>query len=127
MDINNLNKGMLFAGRLSEVHEKNLKTYPFLVFDHLDSARLEYDLTKWLDASLYTEGVSPEPFVKYTLVFKTTPPKNFEDLAQILKKTIKTFLFKEVSVIVVIGSNNESAYGITENIADFNGSANKVA
>lgn len=127
MDLKSLNKGMLFAGRLSEIHEKNLKTYPFLVFDHLDTAILDYNLNKWLNASQDNEIIDPEPYVKYILVFETAPPKNFEELASILKRTVKTFLFKEVEVIVSIGGKDESAYGRNEEPATYSRSALKAA
>lgn len=41
-------KGMaalvLSSGRLSEFHEKNLKMYPFIFFENVKEARVDYDL-----------------------------------------------------------------------------------
>jgi hypothetical protein len=42
--LDELNKGALLSGRLSETHVKNLKLFPFVVFDHVDSAEIDYDI-----------------------------------------------------------------------------------
>ena len=101
MNVVELNKGMLLAGRLSEVHVKNLQTYPFLVFDGLlDTAAIDYDITP----ATKQQNTS---FITYNLFFKKDRPENFEELKDTLIKMVKTLFWKDMKVNVFIGDKKD--------------------
>lgn len=55
-DIDSQVKGMaalvLSSGRLSEFHEKNLKTYPLIYFEGVKEVKIDYDLSVRHDAEV---------------------------------------------------------------------------
>jgi len=48
--VKDMAKLVLVSGKISEMHEKNMKMYPFLFFDGVREAKVEYDLSHQADA-----------------------------------------------------------------------------
>lgn len=54
----------MMSGRINEIQEKNIKLYPFVVFDGIKSVSIDYDLdaqseTKRVDYSIVMSGEVP--------------------------------------------------------------------
>ena len=64
--IENHKKMVMMTGNLSDFQLQNLKTWPFLVFDDLESVEINYDFTKLIAEE---ESLSPGS-VQYNLKFK---------------------------------------------------------
>lgn len=102
INLKDLNKGMLLSGRLSEVHVHNLKQYPFLIFDNLESAEINYNLQPLLDRETGS-------YVEYILKFKGRV-KNIQDEAEVLKKMVGVLLSTEVRVDIAYKKNKKLIY-----------------
>jgi len=59
-------KMVIMTGNLSDFQLKNLKTWPFLVFDGLESVEVSYDFTKLIDDA---ETLTPGK-VEFNFTFK---------------------------------------------------------
>ena len=105
INLKDLNKGMLISGRMSEVHIHNLKQYPFLAFENLDSVEISYNVQPLLDR----ESGS---YVEYILKFKKTP-KTLAQGSEILKKMVSVLLSAEVRVDIAYKKGNKLIY-VTE-------------
>jgi hypothetical protein len=59
-DIQNTVRGMaalvLNSNRISEVHEKSMKSYPFIYFDAVSAVKIDYDLTHESNVDLDKEN-----------------------------------------------------------------------
>jgi hypothetical protein len=98
IDLRELNQGMLISGRLSEVHIYNLKQYPFLVFNNIESIEISYNLEPLFDNQ---DGA----YVEYTLKFKSglrkTDAKKIEENSKILRNMVQVLLSKKVRVDIL--------------------------
>jgi hypothetical protein len=98
IDLRELNQGMLISGRLSEVHIYNLKQYPFLVFNNIESIEISYNLEPLFDNQ---DGA----YVEYTLKFKSglkkTDTKKIEENSKILRNMVQVLLSKKVRVDIL--------------------------
>ena len=110
MNLKELNQGVLVSGRLSEVHIHNLRQYPFLVFNNLDSAEISYNLEPLLDNQ---DG----SYVEFVLKFKNRIPKNIKQSAKILSDMVKVLLWKKIHVEVAYKKNKDLVY-VTKQRAD---------
>lgn len=93
-----LTKLMLFFGRVSEVHLNNLKSFPWIYFNHLTSAHLDYDISTKRDGKSlisYDLSISEE---------NDNLPKRFAAL----ESSVRALFWKEMSIKVSI--NGEEKY-----------------
>jgi len=90
--VRELAKLSILTNRISEVHEKNLKAYPFIFFNGVKEASVEYDLERGegnqVSLSLLLNNGADNPFME----------KRFEAL----DTSIKNLFWKEVTVSVKI-------------------------
>jgi hypothetical protein len=103
MNLEELKKGMILSGRLSEIHIHNLKQYPFIAFDGLDSFEMSYNLEQLANNE---DGA----YLEYILKFKKTTPKGIEEKAKILSAMVKVLLWNNVEVRVAYKKNGKIVY-----------------
>lgn len=83
-----LNKLMTFFGRIPETHIKAMESYPFIFFNHVTEAKLDYDIQQ-------VKGVPST--VSYDLILSQENDlldKRFQGL----EKAIKDLFWKEVGL-----------------------------
>jgi hypothetical protein len=94
--LDDLKKMVLITGRLSDVHEKTLKTAPFIFFDHLEKVEISHDIETNSSGSL--PGSSR---VMFTLSFKDGYETDLQkERTQALINTVHTILWPEVKVSI---------------------------
>jgi hypothetical protein len=91
--VRELAKLSILSNRISEVHEKNLKAYPFIFFNGVKEANVDYDLER---------GGKNNVTFSLTLVENADNP-SMEKRYEALDTSIKNLFWKEVSIAVVIG------------------------
>jgi hypothetical protein len=95
--LNDLKRGILLTGRLSEVHVKTLQAVPFIFFDEVGSVSISYDIST--DTSGAMPGLGSK--IAFVISFKGDyQPDLLKDRVAALKNTVKTILWPEVKVIV---------------------------
>ena len=87
-DLKNL---MMFFGRVPEIHVKNLQSAPFIYFDGVKEAKLDYDL----------DTKSKNWFVKYDLTLEKEADY-LKDRIQGLETAIRLLFWKEVKLILLM-------------------------
>src|ERR1035437_7039112 len=90
--IRELAKLSILSNRISEVHEKNLKAYPFIFFNGVKNAKVNYDLER---------GSKNHVEFDITLEEDTLNPI-MERRLEVLDKSVKNLFWKEVSISVVL-------------------------
>ena len=87
----------ILSNRISEVHKKNMKSYPYIVFNGFVSADVDYDLER-----------GNKNFVSYNITLKTDADNPFmEKRLDALDKSIKNLFWKEVGVIIKINGEKK--------------------
>jgi hypothetical protein len=98
----------IFSGRINEIQEKNLKAYPFIFFNAINSANIDYDLNKY-----DTEGRSKERRVTYVLQLDESANDNWDKRFKALKDAVRTLFWKDLTVRVSV--NGKLAYESEKN------------
>lgn len=93
-DLRNL---MMFFGRVPETHVKNLQSQPFIYFDGVKEANVDYDL----------DTKAKSWFVKYDLTLDKEPDF-LTERSKGLEKAIRLLFWKEVVLHIAI--NNKEVY-----------------
>jgi hypothetical protein len=99
----------IISNRISEVHEKNMKTYPFIFFDGVKDVKIDYDLSNKanIDESDYKQLRVNTPtanhFVKYYLTINPeTQNQNMDRRLTAIESAIRTLFWKNVTVFIYI-------------------------
>jgi len=90
--IRELAKLSILSNRISEIHEKNLKAYPFIFFNGVKEAAIDYELER-----------GQKNHVKFVLTLKDgqeTP--SLEKRLSALDQSVKNLFWKEVSTSVIM-------------------------
>lgn len=96
-ELKDLYKGCVLTGRLSEVHIKNMQTYPFGAFDGVTEVATSYDIV--LDPSQELMGKKSK--VKYEVKTAAHLSQEEKDIGtSFLKKSLSVIFFQDVSVEV---------------------------
>ena len=95
--IQDLTKLVLFSGRISEVHVKNLKSFPWIFFNFLKEAKLDYGFAKTKEE---------ESFVHYSLKIEGEND-HLEKRYKALESAVRTLFWKEVKLQVTINGKEE--------------------
>ena len=88
--LNELNSLGIFSGRISEVHIKNLEVFPFIYFNGVTKAEIDYDVAQAKDKASY---------IHYDLTIHEENDmleKRFEGL----EKAVRALFWKEMSLKV---------------------------
>ncbi len=99
IDLRELNQGMLISGRLSEVHIHNLKQYPFLVFNGIESIEISYNIQPLFDNQ---DGSYVEYVLKLKGGSKKISSKKIEESSAMLTNMVQVLLSKKVRVDILL-------------------------
>ena len=90
--VRELAKLSILSNRISEVHEKNLKAYPFIFFNGVKEANVDYDLER-----------GSKNHVSFTLKIESDGTNSpLDKRLEALDKSVKNLFWKEVSISVVL-------------------------
>lgn len=93
--IQDLNKLVMFSGRLSEVHIKNMKSFPWIFFNDLKEFKLDYSIgTKRGETSLVVYDLSID-----------TDVDNLDKRAKALESAVRSLFWKETSIALSINGH----------------------
>lgn len=95
----------ILSGKISDLHEKNLKLYPYIYFEKVSSVEIEYDLSHHHNIQEDHENnkiVLNKPIVNqlisYYLILDESANDNLENRYLALAKSVKTLLWKDIKV-----------------------------
>lgn len=96
--LQDLKKMVILTGEISSVHEKTLKTAPFIFFDDLAEVSLSYDIKTSADAS--TPGLGSR--ISYTLSLPEDISSDpiLDKRVDALKKTVQALLWDDVEISI---------------------------
>ncbi|MEM4601887.1 MAG: hypothetical protein QW808_03195 [Desulfurococcaceae archaeon] len=98
--LEDLKKGVILSGRLSELHYNNLKMYPFIFFDGLKKCEMILNINT-------DPNTSAPSVISYILFFnKKKRNDNMKVRCDALKQSVKTLLWDDVQVEVYVNSIN---------------------
>ena len=107
--VKDMAKLVLVAGKISDVHEKNMKMYPLIYFDGVKEARIHYDLSHQADAlvdkenNLTINAPARSNIVNYDLtMYPGAKNENMDKRFAALEASIRTLFWKDVIVEVII-------------------------
>jgi hypothetical protein len=90
----------VLANRINEIQEKNLKTYPFVFFNDILSARIEFDLSKVNDDGLMNHS---DHHVTYFLrLDEETNREHLDKRFFALTNAVRTLFWTDLNVRVNI-------------------------
>lgn len=91
--IQELNKLIMFSGKISEIHVKNLQSFPFIFFNGLVEAKLDY--------SVSTGNSDSQTIFNYDLTIDGEND-NMDKRYKALESAIRNLFWKEAKVKVMI-------------------------
>jgi hypothetical protein len=104
----------IFSNKISDVQEKNLKTWPFVFFEGVKSVMIDYDLQRIDDITLDDKNLSinkprSNNYVKYTLMIdENVSNSNIERRYSALESSVRGLFWKNVVVEIVF--NDRTVY-----------------
>ncbi len=107
--VKDMAKLVMVSGKLSEMHEKNMKTYPLIFFNGVKEAKVEYDVSHKAnalvdkDSNLTVTAPTRNNFVSYHLkIEENADNPNMERRYAALEASIKTLFWKDIKVEIHI-------------------------
>jgi hypothetical protein len=92
----------ILSNRISEVHEKNLRAYPFIFFNGIKEANVDYELER-----------GSKNHVKFNLSLNSGADNpNLEKRFEALDKSVKNLFWKEVTISIAL--DGKDVYPITK-------------
>lgn len=108
--VKDMAKLVLVSGKISEIHEKNMKLYPLIYFDGVKEVRIDYDLSHKADAlvdranNLTINAPYRNNIVTYHLTIdENVKNDNLDKRFAALEASIRTLFWKDVIVEVFMG------------------------
>ena len=98
--IGDLTKLMLFFGKVSEVHIRNLQSYPYIFFNELKECKLDY--------SIATVDKSEPTTFSYDLILNLESNDRLEKRYSALESAVRKLFWKEAQIKVSI--NGKEVY-----------------
>jgi hypothetical protein len=113
--IKDMAKLVLVAGKISDVHVKNMQMYPLIYFDGVKEARIDYDLSHQADAlvdkdnNLTINAPTRSNIVSYDLIMVEGAVNDMLDRRfAALEASIRTLFWKDV--ILQVSMDGKSVY-----------------
>jgi hypothetical protein len=107
-ELENLRRGVILSGQLSEIHVKTLKMLPFIFFDEVETVEIDYDIKTIKDEPV--RGLDPiynDSSIKFTISFKDLEKTDttydidlLDKRLHALTKSVHTLLWPQVSIVV---------------------------
>lgn len=104
--VKDMAKLVLVSGKISEIHEKNMKMYPLIYFNGVTEVKIDYDLSHKADALVDNKNnlTIKAPFrnnvVSYNLTIDESIQKDLDKRFSALEASIRTLFWKDVVVEV---------------------------
>jgi hypothetical protein len=115
--VKDMAKLVLVSGKISEIHEKNMKMYAFVFFNDVKEVKIDYDLSHEADALVDKQNnltiKAPKRSNSVTYHLTVNPATNTEQdhmdkRFSALEASIRTLFWRDVIVEVMI--NEKSVY-----------------
>lgn len=110
--VKDMAKLVVASNRISEVHEMNLKTYPFIFFEQITEAKIDYDLYVRHDVDLDGKNnlTIKKPLtnchVSYYLTLNEDANKtNLQRRFETLENSVRALFWKDLSVEIYFNDN----------------------
>lgn len=107
--VSGLTKLVIASGRLSEIHEKNLKAYPFIFFEQVSEVKIDYDVSVQHDVDVDKESnltiKKPKQacHVTYYLTLNEAPNKSgLKRRIETIQNSVKALFWKDLNVNVYL-------------------------
>jgi len=97
--LEDMKKITILTGEISNVHEKSLLTWPYVVFDHVKDVEIKYDLSKSAQLDLGYNSV--EFFVTLSEQGRQNID-NFEKRCETLKEWTESMLWSGIEIKVYV-------------------------
>jgi hypothetical protein len=94
--LNELNSLGVLSGRLSEIHLENLKAFPFIYYNGVLEAKLEYDIYNKQDGT----------YIRYDLTLSEENDQ-LDKRFRALEVAIKALFWKDMALKVSINGNEQ--------------------
>lgn len=93
--LDDLKKGVIFSGRISEVHVQNMSKLPFIFFDNLEEVKVSHDISP--------ESTVIGSHIAITLKFKEGMQQqdNLKHRTEALVKSLQYIFWKDLEVTVI--------------------------
>jgi hypothetical protein len=95
--LQDMKKITMLTGEISNIHEKSLLTWPYIVFDNIKNVEIKYDLTK---SSKLDLGYNLVEFFIFTSDDSKQNIDNFEKRCETLKQWTEDMFWSEIKVRV---------------------------
>lgn len=95
-----LTKLMLFFGRIPETHLKSLESYPFIFFNDLKEAKLDY--------SVATKDKNGETIFSYALSLNLESNDHLDKRYTALESAVRNLFWKEAKIKIAV--NGQEVY-----------------
>jgi hypothetical protein len=87
----------VFSNRISEIQEKNMKMFPFVFFEEVSTANIDYDLGHAVNENL--REVHHKSCVKYHLILKEEANTNNLDKRFLaLETSVRELFWKDIKI-----------------------------
>lgn len=93
--LEDMRKITMLTGQLSSVHEQNLQTWPYIAFESVENAEIDYDLSK-----AYFEEVGQNR-IEFNLKIAQSQ-EQVENRCKCLASWVRDMFWKEIAVTVKI-------------------------
>lgn len=99
-------KLVLMSGKISEMHEKNMKMYPFVYFEGVKEVKIDYDLSHRADAlvdnknNLTVNSPIRNNVVTYYIILDEAAQTSLDKRFSALEASIRTLFWNDVMVEV---------------------------
>jgi hypothetical protein len=107
--VKDMAKLVLVSGKITPMHEKNMKMYPLIYFDGVKEVKIEYDLSHEADAlvdkenNLTINAPKRNNIVSYYLtMYPGTVNNQMDKRFAALEASIKTLFWKDLMIEVII-------------------------
>src|ERR1035437_671678 len=107
--VKDMAKLVLISGKITPMHEKNMKMYPLIYFDGVKEVKIEYDLSHEADAlvdkdnNLTVNAPKRNNIVSYHLTMHENAfNHNMDKRFAPLEASIKTLFWKDLAIEVII-------------------------
>lgn len=102
-------KATILTGKINPVQRKNLEMYPFVFFNGVSTASIDYDLSSRANGESDFSKVVANSYVKYRLSVKNNEENsNMEKRFQAIENAVRYLFWKDVKVQILI--NDKTVY-----------------
>ena len=109
--LEDMRKITMLTGEISKIHQENLKTWPYVIFNEINSVEIKYDLTKD-----YTKEVG-EGYIEFRME-SGSDQDSIDTRCNALAAWVRNMFWNEIKIIIY--NNNKKIYE-NSSLGDING------